>query len=219
MPICMSISMSCLHAYAHVRAHAILIYAHKPYTFPCPHIHTRAHAHAHRRDGTPTDANARTHAPHAQITTCPCTCRRPRLSRTPVCTTSARMSTAHVCVRGRRTGADPNLGVPCSKKRERLWWAACCRRRPPAAEGPSRGRRCTPLRRCADRLKPRTRPQRCERTSMPPSRACSGPGTGTTERAIARSAPPPDTAAPARNDGKFLLRASQSAVGDTPRIF
>ena len=98
-----------------------------------------------------------------------------------VCTTSARMSTAHVCVRGRRNGADPNLGVPCSKKRERLWWAACCRRRPPAAEEPSRGRRCTPLRRCADRLKPRTRPQRCERTSMPPSRACSGPGTGTTD--------------------------------------
>ena len=55
------------------------------------------------------------------------------------------------------------------------------RRQPPVAEEPPSSWQCTPLRRCANLHTPRTRPQQCQRTLMPPSRrACSGPGTGTT---------------------------------------
>jgi len=92
--------------------------------------------------------------------------------------------------------------------------------RPPRKSRQS-GRRCTPLRRCAGLHTPSTRHQRCQSTSVPPRRARSGPGMGTTERATARSAPPPaDRIRPDQpeNTARSRLRASRWAAGDTFRL-
>ena len=76
-------------------------------------------------------------------------------------------------------------------------------------------RPCDAVRTCAHQQRDldNVKARRCLRDAR-----VRAPVRGQPSELTARSAPPPDTAGPARNDGKLLFRASRWAAGDTPRI-